>query len=199
MPRVISIDAPPGTLRDLVTDISKHQVIMLPTSTSETNHSTTKDALLECLQNAIHRISHISRCENAEDTIVCTHWFDVPIQINRKERPFISNFLMRHVESLIRAYGLESKIEHHAVILDIDTAYAFEILLEDLAAGSTTTSQVAEYMADVKRAAGPSATIIPVSSRLFDTPYLRRELATMIIKTKPTYGFQNDTTRTSPV
>jgi hypothetical protein len=184
MPRVISINAPPGTLRGLLADIPKHPgVLMLPTSTSETNTSSIHGSLVECLQSALHRMAHISRCEDsAAEIIVCTHWYDAPLLVPRQDRAFVHQFLERHVRAMVEAHGLRS-IEHRPVILDLDTSYAFEILIEEMSAGSMSSHHIDEYMTHLKGAVGPSATVIPVSSRLFDTTYLRQQLIIQVLKT----------------
>jgi len=195
MPRVISINAPPGTLRDLVADMAKHKdVLLLPTSTSETNASSMHGSLIECLQNALLRVAHISRCEEAVETLVCIHWYDAPLQVHHRDWEFIGSYLRRHVRAMIMAHGLEGTLEHHAIILDIETPYAFEILIEEMSAGSVSSYHITEYMNHIKTAAGPSALIIPVSGGLFDTPHLRRELVDKILKLTKRNGLPNNTT-----
>lgn len=193
MPRVISINAPPGTLHDLVVDLSKHNdVLMLPTSTSETNTSSVHGSLIECLQNALHRMAHISRCEDAAETLVCIHWYDAPLQVHHHDWEFIGNYLRRHVQAMIVAYGLENTLQHSAVILDMETPYAFEILIENMAACSISSNHITEYMKHIKTSAGPTALVFPVSPRLFDTPHLRQQLAEKILKGAKQNGFSND-------
>lgn len=195
MQLVISIDAPPGTLRQLLTDLSKNQnILLLPTTTSETHVASLHDGLIHCLQNMLHRMSHISRCENAEHPLVCTHWYDIPLQVQDQEKAFVSRFMQRHTRSILMAYSLQSKIRHCPVILDMDIPYAFEILLEDMSAGSISSHDVQAYMTYIKTVAGPGVPIIPVSGRALDTAYIRQQLIDVIIRNTTKNGFPNYST-----
>jgi hypothetical protein len=197
MKRVVSIDAPPGTLGKILHDIPRPGVLLLPTTTPEGHAETLADALVQTVKACAHRMSTISRCidndsngntndanHNNNDILVCAHWYDIPYQIPMDMITFVTDYVSRHIQSMYMAHNLHKRILHTPVILDFDTPYAFEILLEDMSAGSLSSSDIEDYSQYMLRTIPETKRyVIPISNRAIDTTYLRSQIIERIMKT----------------
>lgn len=193
MKRVISIDAPPGTLGKILHDIPRAGVLLLPTTTPEGHAESLADALVQTVKACAHRMSTISRCidteasnndDTTDDILVCTHWYDIPYQIPPDMITFVTDYVSRHIQSMYMAHNLHKRILHTPVVLDFDTPYAFEILLEDMSAGSLSSSDIEDYSQYMLRTVPQTKRyVIPVSNRAIDTTYLRSQIIDNILKT----------------